>query len=331
MTKETEFDLWHYTTAEGLKGILEDRILWATDCRYLNDKSELIYSKSAFLHKVNMEYLCNANLREVENENKGKIENSVEKVPQEIIADLIDPFLKDPITSFVFSFCKMTKKEGQEVNLMEILKTSPDILKATETAPFLRENGLLSQWRGYGKDGGYAIIFDSEKLIKELETEEQFYQDFFIYGDILYDMDNPTDDMKIHLNKIKDFVCETRKCHLSNKPLPKEDEDLYASLVRCMAFLKHKGFEEEKEYRFCIIPYSQEPQQSRIKIRNKGGTLVPYIELFKKTKNLHIKGICVGPHPDKELRAESIKTYLRSAGLTDIEVFCSGIPYIGAR
>lgn len=32
--------LYHYTTAEGLRGIVESKILWATDVRYLNDPLE---------------------------------------------------------------------------------------------------------------------------------------------------------------------------------------------------------------------------------------------------------------------------------------------------
>ena len=34
--------LHHYTTAEGLRGILKSKSLWASDLRFLNDRSELI-------------------------------------------------------------------------------------------------------------------------------------------------------------------------------------------------------------------------------------------------------------------------------------------------
>lgn len=37
--KEPEL-LYHYTTQEGLLGILKDRCIWATHIRYLNDTSE---------------------------------------------------------------------------------------------------------------------------------------------------------------------------------------------------------------------------------------------------------------------------------------------------
>jgi hypothetical protein len=35
--------LYHYTTAEGLVGIVRDRKLWATDIFHLNDRREFIH------------------------------------------------------------------------------------------------------------------------------------------------------------------------------------------------------------------------------------------------------------------------------------------------
>lgn len=37
--------LYHYTGLEGLEGILRERMIWATDVRYLNDSSEVHYSR----------------------------------------------------------------------------------------------------------------------------------------------------------------------------------------------------------------------------------------------------------------------------------------------
>jgi hypothetical protein len=321
MTKDTEFDLWHYTDAEGLKGILSNQTLWATDYRYLNDSSEFIYSKSVLLSKV-----LGINFRKTvfhEVENNGKIENSGKKGPQEIIEDLFGKILNFPIIPYVLSFCKMP--------IIYDSKLLNQFHSASGNNGFLKENGLLSQWRGYGKDGGYAVIFDSKKLIERFEAEGRTPQEVYTSGDVSYRTDKLSGDMETHFNTVKEFVCETHKCHSSDQAPPGEDAIPYDSLFHCMLFLKHKGFEEEIEYRFCIAMLSNELRQNRIKIRNKGGTIVPYIELFEKPKTLPIKGICIGPHHDKELRAKSIKAYLDNAGLVNIEVFCSGIPYIGSR
>ena len=37
------FVLYHYTTADGLKGIVENHELWATSAYYLNDLTEIMY------------------------------------------------------------------------------------------------------------------------------------------------------------------------------------------------------------------------------------------------------------------------------------------------
>ena len=37
--------LYHYTGWEGLEGILRERMIWATDVRYLNDTSEVHYTR----------------------------------------------------------------------------------------------------------------------------------------------------------------------------------------------------------------------------------------------------------------------------------------------
>ena len=38
--------LYHYTSADGLIGILSSKSIWLTDLRYMNDLSELQYSKA---------------------------------------------------------------------------------------------------------------------------------------------------------------------------------------------------------------------------------------------------------------------------------------------
>ena len=36
-------DIYHYTSPLGLKGIIEDSVVWFSDMRFLNDASEIIY------------------------------------------------------------------------------------------------------------------------------------------------------------------------------------------------------------------------------------------------------------------------------------------------
>jgi len=45
-------ELYHYTSFDGLKGILESKKLWLTDYQCTNDLSEFGYSKAIFQHYI---------------------------------------------------------------------------------------------------------------------------------------------------------------------------------------------------------------------------------------------------------------------------------------
>jgi hypothetical protein len=44
--------LYHYTTIQGLQGIVESQCLWASDVRYMNDSAELKYIVSMFRERI---------------------------------------------------------------------------------------------------------------------------------------------------------------------------------------------------------------------------------------------------------------------------------------
>jgi len=51
--------LYHYTTVDGLKGIIEDQEIWATDIFYLNDWKEFYHGRDALINQIN-KYLSSA-------------------------------------------------------------------------------------------------------------------------------------------------------------------------------------------------------------------------------------------------------------------------------
>ncbi|HET8798761.1 MAG TPA: hypothetical protein VFO89_13795, partial [Thermoanaerobaculia bacterium] len=46
-------NLYHYTTADGLRGILTHGHIWATNVRYMNDRSELTYAREVVFDELN--------------------------------------------------------------------------------------------------------------------------------------------------------------------------------------------------------------------------------------------------------------------------------------
>src|SRR5258705_2955124 len=44
--------LSHYTTADGLKGIIERDVIWATNYRYVNDLTEFLYANAILREEI---------------------------------------------------------------------------------------------------------------------------------------------------------------------------------------------------------------------------------------------------------------------------------------
>lgn len=331
--ESTKFNLWHYTTLDGLKGMLSSQTLWATDYRHLNDSSELTHSKFLLYQelfpkvKCIIENECEINIgAKKTTELHGGIESISKAETIETINILINGLINPPTPyaiPFILSFCKSLKNDAS-----------------------LQRNGLLSQWRGYGKDGGYAIIFDFEKFVTMLEIETaSFYNGISLHESTVYNLEDlPTEcDIKKHLDIITDFALHFYRARIQMETFPEINAENLGALFNCMMRLKHEGFKEECEYRFCTMSnlesfketsYFQEDKNKCFKnilTRNNKGTIVPYIELFENLGNLPIERICIGPHLDKTTRIESTKVYLKSIGLNHIEVSCSEIPYIGFK
>lgn len=111
--------LYHYTTAEGLKGIVESEVLWATSAYYLNDSAEILYGYR-LLDQALENWLKRAN------------------PPADSIS-----------RGFAESHRQYFGHDALERNvIMPIYLTC-----------FCEEGNLLSQWRAYGSAGGYSIGF----------------------------------------------------------------------------------------------------------------------------------------------------------------------------
>lgn len=84
--------LYHYTSAEGLIGISSTRSIWLTDLRYMNDSSELQYSKALVAERLDGK-TRDSNLTDIQNEFLKRIRSS------------FDPF-SYKFSVFSVSFCE---------------------------------------------------------------------------------------------------------------------------------------------------------------------------------------------------------------------------------
>lgn len=322
-TSEVYNKLYHYTSWDGLLGILQTQTLWATHYRFLNDYSEIVLFRDKLIEFI-LPYVLKEykklielfpNVERVIDQNGG-----LSRVIQHDTAAVVDATYRATGEEiYIASFCGEHKY--RHINI----------------------NGLLSQWRGYGIGGGLALVFETQELEKILQLEaKRFSYDSGHISDLIYSDDEKKfrKELSAKLSDIAEYVKEMFLHMKLNKQEAPDATKAYHSFVQCISRYKHHGFKEENEVRIVALPTVQneeylelakkegstlKPEKDR-KFHQKKGQLVPYIELFNPTDIvLPIERIIVGPHKEKESRASALRVMLRK---TNIEITVSDIPYV---
>lgn len=179
---------------------------------------------------------------------------------------------------------------------------------------------LLSQWRGYCPDGGVAVGFRYNDILK-LAQKNNFVLRKCIYSE-KYKRDIMDEIVGIHIKFFK-----------SKEETPDTLLDGFLRLIAAVApCFKHEAFEEEQEWRLIsdLVP-TVDP---RVGIRAKGNLMTPFIRFsldglpdINGKRNLSYDRYIIGPSRNSEV-AESAFSYfknlynLRTCGLRK-----SNIPY----
>lgn len=315
---EDEYEtLFHYTTFNGLYGIVENNTIWATHFKYLNDKSEY----SIFEERLT-EYLkpiIHEKIREMLAD--GKI------LPNHLPSD-IENLVSDEVSIYKSAVYKATYGESYVASFCGSANDS-----------YVIENGLLSQWRGYGRDGGYSIEFDTNILIKMMKMEGIEYNYALIMGDVIYENEENKilEEFSDKIKNLSNHICEIIESQVTGAEIPNGDLALEA-MLSIPPRLKHRSFSEEKEVRIVgtflprlvagndLTKGSRDSSRKQRRLRQRGSEIVPYIELFDADKSsLPIRRIVVGPHRRSLERAEALKVWLEGR---EIDVAVSDIPYV---
>lgn len=303
-------ELTHYTSAAGLTGILATQSLWATHASFLNDAEEIKLFFDRRLAQIIEEELNSAS--------QPSDPASVRIVAAQFAASIRKVTLAFN-QAYIFSMCATTNERTAR-------------------------NGLLSQWRGYGKDGGYAIVFDTKGLENRLTQEnDMFHYQHMQWGDVHYY------DASSGATQVAPEILEAESnlragiSAFARDPSPDVMQSTYVAVTTLSCLYKHWGFAEECEVRVIAIPAHSTiraatiSDQETVKIPKtyvRDGCPVPYIELFAPAPEsvsralLPIRRVIVGPHRDRQQRKEAVELILEELGMkATVEV--SEIPYIG--
>jgi len=157
--------LFHYTSADGLIGILQSGEIWSTAYYCTNDVSELAAGA-------------------------GILKQELRRATSKMIED-DDPLVK------TFAMRGVDIREHAERFEQIVIEQIFHILCAYITC-FCNPNGkedfrhgLLSQWRAYGADGGYALQFSRTKLLAAIEKANDAQSLGYELQDVHYTVPNP--------------------------------------------------------------------------------------------------------------------------------------------
>jgi hypothetical protein len=291
--------LYHYTTQEGLLGIIKQQEFWATDVRFLNDIEEFEAGMKAAI-----EMSKQASTESGEDGRK-----------------TVDYFEK--ILRFSFSECPV----------YSVSLTGP--LKRYEALPDSIDDpgDRLNMWRSYsGRGIAYSIGVSSNGFDVNLEgvdlqecsyrrdTKEEYLREMLNrFGDVLNECNRRGIEKIGHGLPYEQAMGEMRGD--VDQEVWKFLPDLKLQVAAC----KHESFWEEREWRLTVAPPKDRGKPFYTSGRF-GITPRVRIPLRGPDRLLPIKRIVVGPCPHMAA-LESVKGLLKHNGYSGVEVSASQIPY----
>jgi hypothetical protein len=291
--------IYHYTTAEGLVGILENAELWVSRAVCLNDLKEIVYG---------------------------------EQLVRAILSERAERFKPDNPTLPAYFNAVAAEFKG----ISDDVDDKDDDVREVRLDPFVAsfsaEPDLLGQWAYYASKGGYCIGFRRSEIagIKDISGES------FELRQIVYDEDDQRKWLESAIDRFEKLllheVGSLGAFHQIRGP-GVAARTLWVTLRVLLSQMKAPGFKPENEWRLIsLIPdvSGREDQgvknAKRMGFRRIGSRIVPYLKAKFEPETAPIESIMSGPTVDPKIARDSILRLLRSKGYpSKIGVRASGI------
>ena len=305
--------LFHYTTANGLIGILSTGELRGTAYYCANDESELAAGRGVLtpLFRKSTHKLIDAKDPCVLTFARRGVDilHYADQFEQHIAGMALGV-----LSAYITCFCKPTPEEDFH-------------------------HGLLSQWRGYGSDGGYVLHFSRKKLLSAIESANKSDGLDYDLQDVHYTIENPLKSEVIRhsdafVQAYMNFLDELAKPNVSTKktfpsPIAGLAGGPLEALLNYLVHTKSKHFREERECRLSLTQLASGGDGClTVNYYNRGGLLVPYTQSPRAGFNVLdcLEWIVVGPGPRMGARFRSVAQLVRQYG-GNIMVRASHIPF----
>lgn len=283
---------YHYTSPEGLMGILKNREIFFTDAEFLNDASE------------------RKNINEDLNRFWARCKKDYEERFIRVLSDIRVNAYED------YRFGTIDKDYKGKACRYFVLSASKD-------------SDSLSMWKYYAKNGsynGYNIGLDTLALQDTWINREQGIA--IEYGSVIYEDDEKYYQIKEAVNHIYESWIQYEYSDKLDEKIRGEFET-WVSLNSL--FFKHKSFSTEEEYRYVavvptenikILSYTTE-NGSNVQMYNfraVDGVLTPYIkvpiwgtdDLDLKATFWNVASIGIAPCLNFELKKNGVIQFVKS-------------------
>lgn len=282
--------IYHYTSPNGLFGILKGGAIRFTDCQFLNDKSEYTHIREP-------------------------LEQALKDVKDELhdndIGEIINAYIED---NYEFDTLRAEKSTNSSLSLRR-LRMRYFLFCATDLPD------SLGMWNYYVKAGnyqGYNLIISVSNLLDCFTPIKNPDVDVF-YGKVIYQNKDKMDILKGIIKKI-----DIEKWEKQHAAVNEEDYDvaqqesigeLLTYLENFRLFFKDSSFSAEREYRFVIrLPIDFENTDDNViktGFEMKNGIVIPYCEL-KIDRSSTFSGITLSPMLESTLAENGLKRFLSS-------------------
>jgi len=320
-------ELHHYTNRKGLDGIWTSGVLFATRYDCLNDRTEVEHLRDKLAKAVEGRIRAEL-IKEAADSTKKKLElNEAGGALQ--VAERESSGFVEALYKTTFRDCSF----GQAFAVPHIIS----FCSHSKDHRYEQENGLLSQWRAYGGEEGFALVFDTIGLEDRLHQEaETFFYSHLRFADVIYN------DESVDFEKVcADLIEATVQVLVSGGGSGMED--LFTLFVKGATRFKHRGFREEREVRIIACPQSREFVEKTHKAvgapipdgreakqphsrQREGRPDTHYIRLFDGNdgRRLPITRIIVGPHRDQSRLCREVRDFTKNA----VAVVASETPFV---
>ncbi len=288
--------LYHYTTAEGVRGIVENREFLATKSDFLNDKLEFQYAVEV-MERLTEKYIVNQELRE---RFFSKLKMEIDRL------GVITPICEgdtdceiDEMSFYVVAFSK------------------------------LQNNALL--WAEFTDFRGYCLEFDYEKIVEGFQNRV-FLHGTVIYDE----EEQMNGLLESLLSCIRNLIEEgttdlegffEEEANPSDESLDKLVTEMSVVCSVYAMFFKKSFFKGEQEYRFIFPPLSNGSGMDKPNFRLLDQIFLPYImvEFEGEKEDIPLESVMVGAKNNSDIAVRGVRYFLKTQGI-DIPVLLSDIP-----